>query len=89
MTRMEKANHDAFVKVISNRKQHDKHSLGYLIGMVKGAMSIENIYCNTFKREELLERLISLSLTERGWFILSNSPCINSAIKLELSKIKK
>lgn len=87
MTRMEKQQHDAFVKIVSNRKRHDKHSLGYFIGMIKGTC-IESIYSSDFKREELLERLIALSLTEKGWFRLMSCNYLVSSIKLELLETK-
>lgn len=78
----------AFIKIVSNRKRHDKHSLGYFIGMIEGAFCIYNIYSNTYKREQLLEKLIALSQTEKGWNVLINCNYVKHSIKLELSETK-
>lgn len=78
----------AFIKIISNRKRHDKHSLGYYIGMIEGAFCIYNIYSSTYKREKLLEKLIELSQTEKGWNTLINCDYIKNLINLELSETK-
>jgi hypothetical protein len=87
MLKLEKQYHDAFIKVVSNRKRNDKHSLGYLIGMIKGTC-IESIYSSDYKREELLKRLIALSLTEKGWNRLMSSNYLVLAIELELLETK-
>jgi len=78
----------AFIKIVSNRKNHDKHSLGYVIGMIEGPMCIYQIYCDTYKRQELLEKLITLIQTEKGWKVIMNCNYFNIVINKELSKTK-
>jgi hypothetical protein len=52
----------AFIKYVSNRKLNDKYSLAYFIGMID-PKSCVTIWPDSFKRQELLDRLIELAST--------------------------
>lgn len=52
------------VKAVSNRKKHDKGSIGYMIGMMNH-QSIVSLYWDSYKRSELLEVFINLASTPK------------------------
>ena len=68
---------DAFIRFMANRRLNDKHSIAYVIGMLdhwKGV--IYTSYLNDYKRQYLLEQLISML----------NANTIDSVIKSEYVK---
>jgi hypothetical protein len=51
-------------RTVSNRKKYDKHSVGYLIGMMD-FHNTKNLFVDTYKRGEVLEEFRNLIRTEK------------------------
>lgn len=76
---------DGFISYASNRRKNDKYAIGYYLDVVRNT-SLYTLFNETYKRNELLDKLFEDIKDDNKFIKLLNSDYTQKGILNELNK---